>query len=110
MKIPQPKNVLSLIARPWYRLMVNTSSASDTCRMRERDLKRLGRARAKVAKEPKEMTGRKHAREDGQANQERAARRARSDEPGNLWINAVVFDEDDDDGLPFGELEDTVRS
>ena len=78
--------------------------------MRERDLKRLGRARAKVAKEPKEMTGRKHAREDGQANQGRAARRARSDEPGNLRINAVVFDEDDDDGLPFGELEDTVRS
>ena len=80
----------------------------DTCRTRERDLKWLGRARAKAAKEAKEMLGKKHAREDGQANGERAARRARSDEPGELLINTVEFDEDDDDGLPFRDSENTV--
>lgn len=77
----------------------------DTCRTREHDLKRLGRARAKAAEEAKEMQGKKHAREDGQANGERAARRARSDK---LLINTVEFDEDDDDELPFRDSENTV--
>jgi len=41
----------------------------DTFQMHECDLKWLGRARAKAAKEAKEMTGKKHAREDREANQ-----------------------------------------
>ena len=83
----------------------------DTCRTRERDLKWLLRARAKAAKEAKE-TGKKRARDDGQPNEERAARRARSDEPGKLLIDMVEFDEPekDDDEFPFGDSENKVRS
>ena len=82
----------------------------DICRKRERNLKQLGRARAKAAKEVKETTGKKHARENGQVDEERPAKHTRSDVPGELLINTVDFDEDEDDGLPFGDSENTVCS
>jgi len=74
-------------------------------------LKRLLRARAKAAKEAKE-TGKKRARDDGQPNEEQAARCARSDEPGKLLIDMVEFDEPgkDDDEFPFGDSENKVHS
>ena len=48
--------------------------------------------------------------ENGQVDEERPAKHTRSDEHGELLINAVEFDEDEDDGMPFGDSENTVCS
>ena len=82
----------------------------DICRKHECDLKQLGCACPKAAKEVKETIGKKHAQESGQVDEEQPAKHARSDEPGKLLINMVDFDEDEDDGLPFGDSENMVCS
>jgi len=98
-------------SKPGCKRLVTSSQFKrcDPCRICQRGLVKVGRQQQKAADTANVLKGKKRAREENSSSEERPTQQVRPNSPGLVAENPhIISNDDDDDGLPFWDLDNKV--